>query len=263
MNNQYFTLKVKPVCSHIVVLSLNRPALCNAISYQMMQELKSFWSDVSFHKNVRVVIITGEGNKAFCAGADLKERATLTVATWREQHAVLQQAMRLMSDCPVPVIAAVNGVAYGGGLELALAADFAYACDGATFSQSEVKLGIMPGAMGTQNLSRAVGLRRAKELSFTGNSFSAQEALEWGVVSKVVSADELMQSALETAKTICSNAPLAVASVKKAVNYSWSHSLDMGYTREVDLYNPLLETSDRVEGINAFNEKRIAEFKGE
>jgi len=262
MDNRFSTLLVRDDVEHVLILRLNRPAVCNAINSVMMQELLGFWQQVPSCEGVRAVIVTGEGNRAFCAGADLKERKDITIETWQQQHAVLQQAMRAMIQCPVPVIAAVNGVAYGGGLELTLASDFAYACESAVFAQSEVKLGIMPGAMGTQNLSRAVGLRRAKELSFTGETFTAAQAVEWGVVNRVFSADALLPRAIETASRIASNAPLALRRVKSSIDHSWSNDVMAGYLYEMEHYNQLLSTQDRVEGINAFNEKRLANFKG-
>src|SRR5262249_12895850 len=145
-------------------------------------------------------ILTGSGQKAFCAGADLKERQQIDLVTWRQQHNVFQQAMLAMLDCSIPIIAAVNGVAFGGGLELTLAADFAYAATTATFAQSETKLGIMPGAMGTQNLPSACGLRRAKELCFTGQAFSAQQACEWGIINQLVEPDDLLPKVMSVAQ---------------------------------------------------------------
>ena len=248
----------------ILMVTLNREASCNAINSIMMKELMELWQWLSCCSNHqwRCVVLTGAGKRAFCAGADLKERYDLDVKTWREQHAVLQQAMIAMHQCPIPVIGAINGVAFGGGLELTLACDFAYAADHAVFSQSEVKLGIMPGAMGTQLLPRAVGLRRAKELTLTARSFTAEEALNWGVVNRVFSTDELIKATHLAAQQIVSNAPLAVANSKRSLNKAVCHDLLDGYRFEVNCYNELLDTADRVEGIQAFNQKRAAEFTG-
>ena len=263
MSQSFSTLSVSDDLQHIIVLRLNRASVCNAINFVMMQELLSFWRTVSASKQLRAVIITGEGEKAFCAGADLKERNGMSLSTWQSQHAVLQQAMLAMIQCPLPIIAAVNGVAYGGGLELVLASDFAYCAEHAVFSQSEVKLGIMPGAMGTQNLPRAVGLRRSKELTFTGEAFTAQQALSWGVVNQVVPADQLQNAVVNTAQKITRNAPIAVRQAKRSINQAWATDIAAGYRGEVDAYNQLLATSDRVEGIRAFNEKRMPDFSGE
>lgn len=259
---QYKTLELTYHNGVIAVLTLNRPDVHNAMNSVMMKELKEFWQMVHEKKEIRCVVITGEGHKAFCAGADLKERAKISMEDWRKQRDELEQAMLLMSKCPVPVIAAVNGVAYGGGLELILACDFAYACDTASFCQSEVKLGLIPGAMGTQNFPRAVGLRRAKELTFTGDVFSASEAFEWGVVNRIFSFDALMPSVLSVSEKVAANAPLAIRASKKALNASHHTTLAIGFEFEVEEYNKLLSTQDGKEGIAAFNEKRAPKFEG-
>lgn len=259
----YSTLHVESIDQHIVLLTLQRESSLNAINSTMMAELLDFWKILESNKTVRAVILTGQGQKAFCAGADIKERYGINVETWEQQHAILERSMRAMMDCPVPVLAAVNGVAFGGGLELVLASDFAYAASHATFGQTEVKLGIMPGAMGTQNLPRAVGSQRAKELTYTGDTFSAAEALEWGVLNKVVEKDELLPVSISTARKIANNAPLAVRAVKKSINQAAQYKIMEGYDYEVQVYKSLLPTQDRKEGINAFNEKRQPHFKGE
>jgi enoyl-CoA hydratase/carnithine racemase len=230
----------------------------------MMQDLRDFWIELNAKQDqVRCIILTGYGDKAFCAGADLKERHEMNLETWQQQHVALEQAMLFMIDCPIPIIAAVNGAAYGGGLELVLASDFAYATKTAIFSQSETKLGIIPGAMGTQNLPRACGLRRAKELTFTATTFSADQAYVWGIINKVCSGEELMAEAFKTAEKICEMAPLAIAEAKKTINISQDVDLKSGYLCEIEAYHRLLPTKDRIEGITAFNEKRIPKFKGQ
>ncbi|MCB1827841.1 MAG: enoyl-CoA hydratase/isomerase family protein [Coxiellaceae bacterium] len=246
---------------HLLQITLNRPEVRNAINVDMMQELLLFWESMMTDTETRCIILTGTP-PAFCAGADLKVRKDLDIKTWMKQHEMTQQAMRAMVKCPIPVIAAVNGHAFGGGLELTLAADFAYASDNAKFAQSETKLGIMPGAMGTQNLPRAVGARRAKELTFTAEPFTAQQAFEWGIINKICSGAELLNSSLETAKKIAGNAPIANRQAKKSINVAGDLDIQQGYTFEIDTYNELLNTEDRVEGINAFNEKRKPDFKG-
>lgn len=256
------TLQTTQAQPFVLTVTLNRPEVMNAINAEMMQELYILWRDLySPPKDIRVIILTGSGKKAFCAGADLKERNHIDISTWKQQHAVLQQAMLAMLDCPIPIIAAVNGAAFGGGLELLLAADFAYAVHTATFGQSETKLGIMPGAMGTQNLPRACGLRRAKELSYTASTFSAQSAYEWGIINQLCEPEMLMTTVLSTANHIAENAPFAVRQAKKAINMSQHLDLKSGYFYEIEAYNRLLTTQDRVEGISAFNEKRKAIFQ--
>ena len=263
MDKKFNTLKIDMSHERVLVVTLNRPDVRNAINSEMMRELRDFWQEIFVHhEKIYCIVLTGSGS-AFCAGADLKERVNLDLVTWRAQHAVFEQAMLAMLDCPVPIIAAVNGAAFGGGLELALASDFIYAADTATFAQPEVKVGIMPAALGTQNLPRACGAARAKELSFTGAAFSAHEAYEWGIVNKVCEHDLLVNEALATAEKICKNAPLAVCQVKKSINMSQQLDIKSGFAFEVEAYNRLLETKDREEGIRAFNEKRSPIFTGE
>lgn len=256
------TLKTDKLQDHILLVTLNRPEVRNAINVEMMRELRQFWQGFFINPDEwRCIILTGSEG-AFCAGADLKERKNMDLHVWRAQHSVLQQAMLAMIDCPIPIIAAVNGAAFGGGLELVLASDFAYAVSSAAFGQSEVKLGIMPGAMGSQLLPRACGLRRAKELCFTAQTFSAAEASDWGIINKVCEADNLLDEVLRTANLISENAPLAVRQVKKALNISQQVDIKSGFAYEIEAYNTLLNTKDREEGIRAFNEKRKAAFIG-
>ena len=258
------TLLFDLVDEQIGILTLHRPEVRNAINSQMMQELLQFWQNrVVDSGAIRCLILTGSSELAFCAGADLKERKNMDLKTWKKQHFILQQAMISMVQCPIPILAAVNGVAFGGGLELALACDFIYASKPATFSQSEVKLGIMPGAMGTQNLPRACGIRRAKELSLTGQVFSSEQAYHWGIVNKICEPQDLMAEAINTARQISENAPCAIRQVKTAINASTHLDIFMGYALEVNAYRRLLLTKDREEGIAAFNEKRKPNFVGE
>lgn len=263
MNSNYKTLLLEKKSNHILQITLNRPAVRNAINIDMMQDLLHLWRHLlsNSHK-IRCVILTGAGT-AFCAGADLKERNNMSLTVWRLQRSVLEQAMLAMLDCPIPIIAAVNGAAFGGGLELTLASDFAYAANTAMFSQSEVKVGLMPGALGTQHLPRACGVRRAKELAFTAATFSAEDAYRWGIINKISEPNDLLAEVLLTANTIADNAPLAVHQVKTALNASQNVTLRSGFAIEIAAYNLLLPTQDREEGIRAFNEKRKPVFTGE
>lgn len=261
---KYDTLLVSQIEPSILQLTLNRPSVRNAINSKMMEELHSFWSQINLYENdIRCIIITGSGEAAFCAGADIKERQDLPTQTWKLQHIALEKAMVAMTTCNIPIIAAVNGAAFGGGLELVLACDFAYAGQNATFAQSEVKLGIIPGAMGTQNLPIACGLRRAKELCFTGAMFDAKQAWEWGIINQITEPQELIPETIKTARIIVKNAPLAIKQAKSALNFSLQTTLQKGYQHEIDCYNQTLDTKDRFEGINAFLEKRSANFSGE
>jgi enoyl-CoA hydratase len=263
MNLNFETLQLEHYDNDILILTLNRPQVRNAINIDMMNELNQLWQLLRENpEKIKCIIITGAGN-VFCAGADLKERKNITLTVWKDQLAVLRKAITTMLACPIPVISAVNGAAYGGGLEIMLASDFAYAANTAVFAQSEVKWGIMPGALGTQHLPRACGLRRAKELTFTGGSFTAQEALTWGIVNKICEPNQLLSDVLLTAHTICANAPLAIQQIKKSLNATQQLDIEAGYDFELKAYHRLLLTKDREEGIKAFNEKRKPLFIGE
>ncbi len=181
---------------------------------------------------------------------------------WRAQHEIFERAFVALVECVVPVIAAVNGHAFGGGLEMALCCDFVYAARNARFALSEVRLGIMPGGMGTQNLARALGERRAKELILTTRPFGAEEAAAWGLVNRVCEPGQVLAAALETAHAIADNAPLSVRQAKKSIHYGLQTDLLTGYRFEIEAYNRLVDTEDRREGVRAFNEKRKPEFKG-
>ncbi len=263
MKNEYETLNLHSPHDHILTVTLDRPDLANAINTQMGHDLAAVWSQLALEPNrYRCVILTGSGERAFCAGGDLKERNGMTDDEWQSQHLVYEKMIRGFNDCPVPMIAAVNGAAYGGGCEIALACDFAYAASHARFALTEVTLGIIPGSGGTQNLPRAAGQRRALELLLTGRPFSAEEALEWGVVNRVLPAKELMSSALETAAAIAANAPISTRQIKQAVRNGKQMDLRNGLLYEIEAYNRCVPTWDRREGVAAFNEKRKPVFRG-
>lgn len=263
MRDQYETLLAEPVGGHILVVTMNRPAVRNAMNTQMGLDLKALFESLYVDRHdVRCVVFTGSGDKAFCAGGDLKERNGMTDPQWRRQHAIFEQGVRAVRQCPVPVMAAVNGAAYGGGCEMALNVDFCYASSSARFALTEVTLGIMPGAMGTQNLPNAVGERRAKEIILTGTPFSAQEAQDWGLVNKVCEPDRLMDEVMATARRIAANAPLSLIQAKKSISVATQIDRHNGYQFELEAYNQLVGTEDRLEGVRAFNEKRKPDFKG-
>ena len=257
------TLLVEEVAEHVVQVTLNRPEVFNALNTQMGADLKTVWEALYVDPSqARCVILTGTGEKAFCAGGDLKQRNEMTDEQWQQQHALFEQNMFAMMECPIPILAAVNGVAFGGGCEFAAGADFVYAANHAKFAQTEVKLGIMPGSMGTQNLPRAVGERRAKEIILTGAPFGAEEALAWGLVNMVFEPAALLPGAIETANLIAANGPIATRQAKKAISMASQTGHHIGYRYEIEAYNRMVPTEDRLEGVRAFNEKRSAEFKG-
>jgi enoyl-CoA hydratase/carnithine racemase len=235
--------------AHVLLVTMNRPQSANALNTQMGLDFLDLWTRLTDRPGeVRCVVLTGAGEKIFCAGGDLKERNGMTREQWVHQHQIFERQYWTLVDLCLPVIAAVNGHAYGGGFETVLSCDFAYAANTARFALPEVTLGIMPGTGGTQNLPRAIGERRAKEMIMSGRPISAQQALDWGV--------------LELAHTIAGNAPLSVRQIKKSIRFGMQMEVKTAYRFEVEAYNHLVETEDRYEGVRAFNEKRKPVFKG-
>lgn len=253
------TIKYSIDARKIAVLTLARPESANALNSQMALEIKDFF--VNLPSDVRVIILTGEGEKAFCAGADLKERSNFSTEQWEAQHRLFREVLQHIMDCPVPVIAAVSGVAYGGGLELALACDFIYAADNAKFAVPEATLGIICGTGGTQTLPRSIGTRRAREMLYTGKPIVAWEALAFGLVNRLFPPVVLMSEVLAVAETIAGNAPLSIAAVKRATS-DMSLPLAEGLKTESENYKNLLKTVDCKEGLAAFKEKRKPKFTG-
>jgi enoyl-CoA hydratase/carnithine racemase len=263
MKTDFETLKVETPQKGMLLVTLNRPGSANAINTQMGRDLEALWTSlVADIGDTRCVILTGAGDKAFCAGGDLKERHGMSDADWVAQHEIFERAYWRLLDMPVPVIAAVNGAAYGGGTETVLACDFAYASRTARFALTEVTLGIMPGAGGTQFLPRAAGERRAKEIILTGRPFTAEQAYEWGVVNKVCEPDKLLEETMATAAAICANAPISVRQAKKSIHHGLQMDLKNALLFEIEAYNRMVGTEDRREGIRAFNEKRKPDYKG-
>jgi enoyl-CoA hydratase len=263
MRDNFETIQLDRKGDHLLVVTLNRPKAGNSMNTLMGEELRELWSGLYCEQeDIRCAVLTGSGDRIFCAGADLKERNGMTDAQWMAQHALFEQMIMAEMDCPVPIIAAINGAAYAGGFEMTLGCDFVYAANHARFALTEVTLGIMPGACGTQNLPRAVGLRRAKEIILTGTPISAEEAYEYGIVNKLCEGVSLLDEALTTAQRICDNAPISIRQAKKSMNMSQNVDLKSGYMFELEAYNRMVTTKDRVEGILAFNEKRKANFQG-
>lgn len=259
----YTTIACEMKGPHVLLVTLNRPQVMNAINTQMGHDLLDLWTRLTEDaQDVRCVVLTGAGERAFCAGGDLKERNGMSDAQWRRQHELFERQYWCLTELPLPVIAAVNGVAYAGGFEIVLSCDFVYAARTARFALTEATLGIMPGCGGTQNLPRAIGERRAKEMILTGRPCTAQQAYDWGAVNHLAEPGTLLEETLETAGAIAANAPLSVRQVKKSIRYGMQMELRTAFRFEVESYNHLIHTADRVEGILAFNEKRKPRFQG-
>ena len=263
MRSEFGTITAERRDNHVLVVTLNPPEVANAMNTQMGLDLMELFEGLTVDiEGLRVVVLTGQGPKAFCAGGDLKQRNGMTDEAWQAQHLVFERMLRAILACPIPVIAAVNGAAYGGGCEIAAAADFVYASTNARFALTEVTLGIMPGVGGTQNLPRAVGERRAKELILSGLPFSAEQAERWGLVNRVLPPEELRDAALAIAGRIAGNGPISVRQAKQAIHRGLQMSLADGLAFEIEAYNRLIPTADRSEGVLAFNERRTPNFHG-
>jgi enoyl-CoA hydratase len=244
----------------VALLMVDRPQQLNALNQATLIELKSALSALAQDDSVHVIVLTGAGDKAFVAGADIKEMVGLDplgAAAFAQQG---QQVLAQIAALAKPVIAAVNGYALGGGFELALACDFIYAVEGAKFGLPETTLGVMPGFGGTQKLTRLVGTNISKEMIFTGMMISAKEAVELGIVNRVVVAGELIDTALQTAKAIATNGGVGVAFAKEAIGKGADMPLADALAYEGNLFALLLATKDQKEGMSAFVEKRRAAF---
>lgn len=245
----------------IAVLTLNRPAVLNALNDQVFNELADAASTLTADPSVRVVIITG-GEKVFAAGADIGQMASATAVDVTTSDKPSHRAFQLIENMPKPVIAAIAGYALGGGCELTLVADVRIAADNAQFGLPEIKLGILPGAGGTQRLPRLIGSGRAKELIFSGDFIKAEEALRIGLVNKVVPADQLFDEAKKMAKRFAARGAVALRMAKSSVNEGLRMDLEAGLQYEHKCFSLLFATEDQKEGMKAFLEKRPAKFQG-
>jgi enoyl-CoA hydratase/carnithine racemase len=249
--------------SGVVQLTLNRPKVMNAFNFELLHALAGAIAALRFRRDVRVVIITGAGERAFCAGADLKERADLTPAEVKEFIYTIRSLFTAIEELNKPVLAAINGIALGGGTELALACDIRLAAANASMGLTEARLAIIPGAGGTQRLPRLVGRGKAKELIFTGRRVSADEALAIGLVNQVCPPEELLNACAAMAAEICETGPIAVEQAKYAINRGLETDLHTGLAIESNAYWLTIPTQDRLEGLAAFREKRKPVYKGE
>ncbi|MCB2170881.1 MAG: enoyl-CoA hydratase [Deltaproteobacteria bacterium] len=247
----------------VLWLTLNRPQVMNSFNFDLLRALKAQIDGIRFRPEIRVVIITGAGEKAFCAGADLKERATLPPLQVKEFIFTIRDLFSSIEKLNKPVIAAVNGVALGGGTELALACDIRIASASASMGLTETRLAIIPGAGGTQRLPRLIGRGKAKELIFTGRRVPAEEALAIGLVNQVCAPDQLRKSCDAMAAEICETGPIAIEQAKYAINHGLETDLHTGLAIESNAYWVTIPTQDRLEGLAAFREKRKPVYKGE
>jgi enoyl-CoA hydratase/carnithine racemase len=245
------------------ILTIERPEVFNCLNLETLISLRRHIAEIAFDKEVRAVIVTGAGEKAFCAGADLKERRTMSEQQVQQYIRTIRDTFSELERLPKPVIAAINGVALGGGTELALACDLRVLSETAQMGLTETSLGIIPGAGGTQRLPRLIGKGRAKELIFTARRIDADEALAIGLVNRVVPAGQVMPEALQLARRIAENAPIALAQAKHAIDFGMEADLATGLAIESNAYQVLIPTKDRLEGLAAFREKRKPVYRGE
>lgn len=246
----------------VAIVVFTRAEAANALSVQMLQEINEALEAIHYDRSIRAVIVTGEGEKAFCAGADLKERKGMNEEETRKTIALIGKTVNHFESLAQPVIAAINGVAFGGGLELALACDIRMASTTAKIGLTETALGIIPGAGGTQRLPRLIGMGKAKELIYTARRLSAEEAYQYGIIEHIVEPQDLLEQAKELAREIAENAPLSLIQAKTAINQGMQTDISTGLHIESLAYSRLLHTEDRLEGLKAFQEKRSPVYRG-
>ena len=246
----------------VTLITLNRPKALNALNTQVLDELIDAFAAYQADDSQRCAVLTGSGEKAFAAGADIKEMADKPSAEFYSQDFFAKWTSHIVKAVRKPWIAAVNGFALGGGCELAMMADFILASDSAKFGQPEIKLGVAPGMGGSQRLTRAVGKSKAMEMCLTGRMMDAEEAERAGLVARVIPAADLMDEAMKSAATIAAMPPLAAMVNKEMVNAAYETTLDQGLLHERRLFQILTATEDKVEGMNAFIEKRDGNWKG-
>ncbi len=246
----------------LCTVRVNRPQALNALNPEVLLELATFAHEINKNPEIKAVILTGAGEKAFVAGADIAAMKEMTSLQAKEFCDLGHRVMKMIESAHKPVIAAVNGFCLGGGLELALSCDFIYASENAKLGLPEVNLGIFPGFGGTQRLSRLIGKNKAKELIFTAKMLSAQEAKEWGILNKVTSSADLLKEVESTAREMMKKGPIAIQLAKQAVNQGTDLDINSGLAIEKALFPTIFSTEDKLEGVSAFLEKRKAEFKG-
>lgn len=248
------------VIGKVGLVTLNRPSSMNAFTTSMARQFNETIGRATTDSSIRVIVITGAGERAFCAGADLKERNGMSPEQWNAQHKVFEEKNERIRNSSKPVIGAIKGIAVGGGLELALQMDFLFASSDAKFGQPEVKRGIMPGGGGTQWLPRKVPLGMAMQMLFSGETISANEALRVGLVNAVLPANEVVSAAIDVAQKIAVNSPTAISQAKKSVRLGLEIPIETALGIELQCYSRMVDHPDRHEGIKAFVEKRTPQF---
>jgi enoyl-CoA hydratase len=249
--------------NNIATITFNRPKALNALNQELLSEFSTALDEILENQDIRVLVLTGSGDKSFVAGADITELAqSLSAIQAKHFSEIGHRAINKLQELPIPVIAAVNGFALGGGSEIALACDFIYASEKAKFGLPEITLGLIPGFGGTQRLPRQIGKNLAKELIFTGKMISASKAYEIGMVNKILPPESLMEEVLKTAKTIVSRGKVSIRAAKQVINNGMDVDLATGCKLEIDAFSICMAGEDAREGTSAFLEKRKPEFKG-
>ncbi|GMA60358.1 enoyl-CoA hydratase-related protein [Alicyclobacillus fastidiosus] len=259
----YVTWQVNKTNPFIAEIVMQREDVMNAFNSQMARDFIRICAEIVEQGNIRVVALKSSSSRAFCTGADLKERNGMTEEQWHEQHRLFEQMFYAIADLPMPTIAIISGFCLAGGMELALNCDMWVVSENAIFGLPEVTRGIMPGGGGTRLLSKRVGVHHAKEIILTGKKFDAKRVAEMGLVNNIVPINRLEEAFLELATPITENAPLSVSYCKAAIDELIGLPDDMGREREISWYNKVVDTEDRHEGVRAFNEKRKPQFKGQ
>ena len=247
----------------IIIITINRPERRNALDRPTLAAGRTLIRDIQYDRSARVLIVTGAGDKAFCAGADLKEREHMTMVEVRQYIRYIRDTFTEMESLPIPVIAAINGVSMGGGTEMALACDLRIASPNAKIALNETSLAIIPGGGGTVRLPRLIGRGRAKDMIMTARWVEAEEALAIGLVNRIAPKGKLMETTIEVAEQIIRNGPIAITQAKYVINRGLELPLEEALQLESDAYEVTIPSQDRVEALEAFKEKRKPQFKGE